>query len=259
MLTENRLKKSIRDGTLALGLTSVLPLPTLVELVGYAGYDFVILDQEHAPVGPELLENLIRAAECAGITPLVRVPSSAPEAISRALDAGALGVVVPRVRSREEAEAVVRASRFHPKGDRSLGDGRPTGFGRMALPEYATRANRQILVVVSIDDRAGVDALDSIVTVEGIDLVMEGAVALSQSYGVPGKLDHPDVQAAIRKVAQACRGNGVSYCATPRLPDEAERWQREGVAALLLGDDRSLTFRALQARLDNVRLELTTQ
>lgn len=259
MLTENRLRKSIHGGKLALGLVSVLPLPAMVELVGYAGYEFVILDQEHAPVGPELLENLIRAAECANITPLVRVPSGAPDAIARALDAGAQGVVVPRVRSREEAEAAVRASRFHPKGDRSLADGRATGFGKLPLPEYASRANRQTLVVLSIDDRAGVDAVDSIVTVEGIDLVLESAVALSQSYGVPGKPEHPEVQAAIRKVAQACRQNGASYCATPRRPDEAERWQREGVAALLLGDDRSLTFRALQARVDNVRLELTTQ
>ncbi|WP_164001382.1 HpcH/HpaI aldolase family protein [Pyxidicoccus caerfyrddinensis] len=258
MLTENRLRKSIHGGALALGLVSTLPLPSLVEMVGYAGYDFVILDQEHAPVGPELLEHLLRAAECGGITPLVRVPSPTPDAILRALDAGALGVVA-RVRSREEAEAVARATRFHPKGDRSPGDGRPTGFGRLRLPEYVTRANRQLMVVVSIEDRAAVEALDSIVTVEGIDLVMESAVALSQSYGVPGKLEHPDVHAAIQRVAEACRRNGVPYCATPRLPGEAERWQREGVAALLLGDDRSLAFRSLQAHLENMRLELTKQ
>lgn len=259
MLTENRLKKSINGGTLALGLVSALPLPALVEMVGYAGYDFVIIDQERAPVGPELLEHLLRAAECGGVTALVRVPSSAPDVIHRALDAGAQGVVVPHVRNREQAQAVVRAARFHPRGERSLGDGRSTGYGRLRLPEYAARANRQVLVVVSLDDRAAVEAVDSIVTVEGIDLVVEGAVALSQSFGVPGKLDHPEVQAAIQRVAQACRRHGVSYCATPRLPGEAERWQRDGVAAMLLGDDRGLAFRSLQAHLENVRLELTKE
>ncbi len=259
MLTENRLRKSIHGGKLALGLVSTLPLPSVVEMVGAAGYDFIILDQEHGAVGPESLEHLLRAAECAGITPLVRVPSAAPDAILRALNAGAQGVVVPRVRSADEAQAVVRATRFHPKGNRSLADSRASGYGRLPLPEYVKLANRQVMVVLSVDDREGVEALDSIVNVEGIDLVMEGAVGLSQSYGMPGKVEHSEVQAAIRRVALTCQRNGVSYCATPRLPGEAERWQREGVAALLLGDDRSLTFRALQAHADNVRLELTKQ
>lgn len=257
MLTENRLKKSINSGKLALGLVNTLPLPAMVEMVGYAGYDFLILDQSQ--VGPEALENLIRAAECGGITPLVRVSSSAPDAIHRALDAGALGILVPRVRSREEVQAVVRASRFHPRGERVLSDGRQTGFGRQPLPEYATRANRQVLVGVSIEDRTAVEAISSIVTVEGLDLVMEGALGLSQSYGVPAKVEHPDVQEAINRVATACRRHGVSYCATLRLPGEAERWHREGAAALLLGDDRGLAFRALQAHVGNVRLELTSE
>ncbi|MBZ4420023.1 HpcH/HpaI aldolase/citrate lyase family protein [Myxococcus sp. RHSTA-1-4] len=259
MLTENRLKKAINDGKLALGIVSSLPLPVMVEMVGYAGYDFVILDQFRVGVGPEALENLIRAAECAGITPLVRVPSSAPDAILRALDAGAQGLLVPRVRSREEAQAVVRAARFHPHGTRSLAHGRLTGFGRMPLPEFAARANRQLLVGICLEDREAVDAADAIVTVEGLDLVMEDALGLSQSYRVPGKVDHPEVQAAIREVASACQRNGVWYCATPRLPGEAERWLREGAAALLLGDDRGVAFRALQAHLGNVRLELTNE
>jgi 4-hydroxy-2-oxoheptanedioate aldolase len=259
MLTENRLKKTINGGKMALGLVSALPLPIMVEMVGVAGYDFVMLDQAHVGVGPEALENLVRAAECAGITPLVRVPSSAPDVILRALDAGAQGVVVPRVRSREEAQAVVRAARFHPRGERSLSDGRATGFGRMPLPEYVARANRQLMVGVCIENQEAVEAIDSIVTVEGLDWVMEAAPGLSQSYGVPGKVDHPHVQAAIRRVATACLRHGVSYCATLRLPGDAERWLREGAAALLLGDDRGVAFRALQAHLENVRLELTSQ
>ncbi|NMO13356.1 siderophore biosynthesis protein SbnG [Pyxidicoccus fallax] len=259
MLTENRLKKAINDGKLALGMVNALPLPVMVEMVGYAGYDFIVIDQSRVGVGPEGLENLIRAAECANITPLVRVPSSAPEVILRALDAGAQGIFVPRVRSREEAQAVVRAARFHPHGARGLSDGRLNGFGRMALSEFVPRANRQLLVGVSIEDRDGVDAVDSIVTVDGLDLVMDEAVSLSHAYGVPGRLDHPDVQAAIRKVASACQRNGVWYCATPRLPGEAERWFREGAAALLLGDDRNVAFRALQAHVGNVRLELTNE
>lgn len=259
MLTENRLKKSLNDGKLALGLVNTLPLPVMVEMAGVAGYDFVILDPFRAGLGPDLLEDLIRAAECAGLTPLVRVPAASPEALRRALDAGAQGILVPRVRSREEAEAVVRATRFHPHGARAFSDGRLTGFGRMPPQDFMARANRQLLVGISIEDREAVDAVDSIVSVEGLDWVMEEAPALSQSYGVPAKLDHPEVQGAIRRVATACQRNGLWYCATPRLPGEAERWLREGAAALLLGDDRGVAFRALQAHVENVRLELTSE
>ncbi|MFP2930894.1 HpcH/HpaI aldolase family protein [Pyxidicoccus sp. 3LG] len=258
MLTQNRLKRTINNGKLALGLMSVLPVPAMVAMVGAAGYDFIILDPERGGIGPGLLEDLIRAAECAGIAALVRVPPSAPDALSRALNAGAQGVVV-RVKSREEAEAVVRGSRFPPRGERSLDEGRLTGFGRMPPSEFVTRANREVTVCVSIEDRAAVEALDSIVTVDGLDLVLEDGLALSLSYGQPGRQEHPEVQAAIRSVGATCLRHGVSYCARPRLPGESERWLREGAAALLLGEDRGLVFRSLQAHLENVRLELTSQ
>jgi 4-hydroxy-2-oxoheptanedioate aldolase len=259
MLTENRLKKSLNDGKLALGLVNTLPVPVMVEMAGVAGYDFVILDPSRAGPGPESLEDLIRAAECAGLTPLVRVPLSSPDALPRALDAGAQGLLVSRVRTREEAEAVVRATRFHPHGARALSDGRLNGFGRVPPPDFMARANRQLLVGLCLEDREAVDAIDSIVTVEGLDWVMEEVPALSRSYGVPGKLDAPDVQGALRRVATACQRNGLWYCATPRLPGEAERWLREGAAALLLGDDRGVAFRALQAHVESVRLELTSE
>jgi 4-hydroxy-2-oxoheptanedioate aldolase len=251
MLQTNKLKHALRHDKTVYGLLNSIPAPLLVEMIGYAGYDFVILDLEHVNTNPETLENMIRAAECAGLTALVRVPGMDAGAILRALDSGAQGIVVPHVRSRAEAGAAVSASRYHPLGQRGISGGRTTGFGRLDLPTYFEQANAELLVAVMIEDRAGVENIDAIVSVPGIDLVLEGAIDLSQSYGAPGQAQHPDVQAAILTIADACQKHGVPFCAIPRLPEQNEYWRQRGVHAFLLGDDRGVAFRAFKAHLQN--------
>jgi len=246
VLQTNKLKAALSEGRVVRGLLSSLPLPLIVEMIGYAGYDFVILDTEHASVNPQTLEDMIRAAECAGITPLVRVPSALPDVILRALDAGAQGIVVPHVRNRTEVERAVAACRYHPLGERGISGGRTTGFGTIDLVSYFARANREILVVPMIEDREAVEQIDTIVSVSGIDMVLEGAIDLSQSYGVPGQAQNADVQHALRQIAAACQRHRVPFCAVPRVPGQFERWRGEGVQAFLLGDDRGVSFRALK-------------
>lgn len=251
MLQANKLKHALRNGNAVYGLLNSVPSPLLVEMLGYAGYDFVILDMEHVNTNPETLENMIRAAECAGLTALVRVPGMDAATVLRALDSGAQGIVVPHLQSRAEAEAAVSASRYHPLGQRGISGGRTTGFGRLDLPGYFELANAELLVAVMIEDRTGVENIDAIVSVPGIDLVLEGAIDLSQSYGVPGQVQHPDVQAAIMAVADACRKHDVPFCAVPRLPEQKEYWLQHGVHAFLLGDDRGVSFRAFKAHLQS--------
>ena len=253
MLRPNKLKRALRGDTPLFGLINSAPAPLLVEMLGYAGYDFVILDLEHASPNPETLENLIRAAECCGVSPLVRVPGAQPDAILRVLDAGAQGIVVPHVCCAEEARIAVRASRFHPLGTRGISGGRTTGFGTLSLPDYMALANAEILVAVMIEDRAGVEAIDEIAAVEGIDLVIEGAIDLSQSYGVPGQPQHTDVLAALDVIAKRCRSAGVPYCAVPRVDGQLEEWLRGGVRCFLVGDDRGVVFRALKAHVSGLR------
>ncbi len=156
---------------------------------------------------------------------------------------------MPHVRSRAEAEAIVRAGRYHPQGRRGISGGRTTGFGSIDLIGYLQQANREILLVAMIEDQAGVEAIDDIVSVPGIDMVLEGAVDLSQSYGLPGQHQHPTVQAAIQTVARACQRQGVPFCAVPRAPEQLGQWRRNGVNAFLLGDDRAVAFRAFKAHL----------
>lgn len=136
MLQTNKLRSRLDAGQRVYGLLNSIPAPLLVEMIGYAGYDFVILDLEHVGVNPQTLENMIRAAECSGLTPLVRVPGVQPETILRVLDAGAMGIVVPRVQDGEQARQAVRASRYHPLGERGISGGRTTGFGALDLQAY---------------------------------------------------------------------------------------------------------------------------
>ena len=249
MLQTNRLKRALAEGKTVFGLLNSIPSPLVVEMIGYAGFDFVVLDMEHVCLNPETLENMVRAAECAGITPLVRVPSAAPDVILRALDCGAQGVVVPHVQSAAEAAQAVAASRYAPLGTRGISGGRTTGFGTTDLTTYLARANAEIMVVAMIEDRAGVDAVDAILSVAGLDMVLEGAIDLSQSYGVPGQAQHPTVQEAIERIAAACAARGVPFCAIPRVAEQTMAWKARGVQAYLLGDDRGVSFRALKAHL----------
>lgn len=253
MLRPNKLKRALEAGTPVFGLINSVAAPLLVEMIGYAGYDFVIIDLEHTCMNLETVEHALRAAECTGVTALVRVPASDPQVILRVLDAGAQGVVIPHVNSADEARLAVSASRYHPLGSRGISGGRTTGFGTLGLKDYFALANDEILVAMMIEDRAGVDAIDAILAVPGIGLVIEGAVDLSQSFGVPAEPLHPDVQAAVGHVASRSRAAGVPFCAVPRTDEQIEDWHRQGVNAFLMGDDRGIAFRALKAHLDDWR------
>jgi staphyloferrin B biosynthesis citrate synthase len=178
--------------------------------------------------------------------------------VLRALDAGAMGIVVPHVRRRSDVDAAIRAARYAPEGTRSLGGGRVPGFGRIDLTEYIRRANAEIMVVPMVEDAEAVDDLPAILTDGGVDLVLEGAADLSQSYGVPWQTRHPLVRDAVRRVHAACTRHGVPFCAIPRTPADHQEWRAAGVRAFVLGEERGVAARALRSHLDLHRCAETT-
>lgn len=253
MLTINNTRRKLAEGHPVYGLLNAIPSPWMVEMIGHAGYDFVILDTEHLSTNPETLEHMIRAAECAGITPLVRVPDVGQGAISRALDSGAQGIVVPRVRNAQEARTVVGMARYAPQGTRGITGGRTTGFGTLPLDQYLEKANREILVVLMIEDTEGLANSADIADVPGVDWLLEGAVDLSQSLGIPGDPFHPRVRAAIAELAETCRNGARQFCALPRNAGQLGEWKAWGANCFLLGEDRSLLFKHLKAYLSTSR------
>lgn len=249
MLRTNRLKQQLAAGEAVRGLIASIPSAASIELIAEAGYDFVIIDMEHVLINPETVEHMIRTAESYALTPLVRVPDFAPKRMLRLLDGGAQGIVLPQVESPEELSAAIRACKYHPLGERSLNAGRPGAFGKASLAEYVTEANAQIMIVAMVESVAGVRRAAELAAVPGLDMILEGAADLSQSFGTPWRIDQPTVQQALLDTWRAAQAAGIPYCAIPRQPDDHLRWLERGVNTFVLGDERGIAFRALQAKL----------
>jgi 4-hydroxy-2-oxoheptanedioate aldolase len=256
MLTINPLKNRLRLGEPVYGLLNSVPGPWLAEMIGRAGYDFVILDMEHLLVSEETLRHSLQAVLQTGCTPLVRVPGVDAKLIGRLLDAGARGIVLPQADSAATVAQAIAACRFPPLGNRGITGGPITGFGTLPLDDYIPLANDNIMVVPMIESRAGLDALPGILALEGVDMVLEGALDLALDMGLGPSPLHPQVEQAIGRLASQCREAGVPFCANPRSPEQATRWRRAGITTWLAGEDRGYLFRALRSRLANLRRDI---
>ncbi len=189
---QNLTREKLAKGEAVYGVPVTINAPSLVELLAVAGMDFVMLDSEGGPLDPSEIEDLVRASELTGITPLVRVPVNRPEVIGIFLDRGAHGIVVPKVSSPEEAEAVVRAAKFPPEGNRGFAPARWTITYRGEKDAYAA-ANRETLVICMVEDPRGMAAIGDIASVPGVDAVHIGPNDLALSLGHGANTWHDEV------------------------------------------------------------------
>ena len=200
-LQENRMKKLIKSGNPAYGVSVQFASADIVEMIGELDFDWVMLDAEHGSITPDNIGPMIMAAEIRGITPVVRPEKNDPAVINKYLDRGAMGVQVPHVNTADEARAVVKACLYHPGGQRGLGGGRMADFGwGSPTTEYVKDANREMLVCIQIEDIAAVENLDEILAVDDIDVFFIGPTDLAQSMGHPGDNGHPEVQKVIGEI-----------------------------------------------------------
>ncbi len=198
-MKQNIMKLKLQAGEPAFGCSVMIPSPQIVEMVAYAGFDWVLIDMEHGTIGLETCELMTMAADAAGITPIVRPKSNSQADISAVMDRGAMGVQVPHVNSAEDARRAVSAVRFGPGDNRGLAVGtRPDRYGMGAkMQDFTVAANEQSLVCVQFEHRAAIDNADDILAVDGVDVFFIGPSDLSQSMGHPGNPTAPDVAAAI--------------------------------------------------------------
>jgi 4-hydroxy-2-oxoheptanedioate aldolase len=239
------LRERVLAGERVVGIFVQTPSPVVPELLGGLGVDFVCIDQEHSAIGPETVQALVAGAALGSVPALVRVADVTAAHIGAALDAGAAGVVVPRVSSAAAAAEVVRLARYPPLGERGLGPGRAAGYGR-AVAEALTRANEETLVAVQIETRAAVDALDEILGVDGVDLVFVGPGDLAASLGLAGGIADPDlvevVEGVLTRTGEAGRAAGVFAVDN----EQAAKWRQPGVALLVVGSDLSFLATAVE-------------
>lgn len=232
---ENRLKATLKAGRPAVGAFLMVPSPDLVEMMGYAGLDFVIIDYEHGRPTLETMGNMVRACEVSGLTSIIRIPSQCDRThYLHALDSGAMGVQVPMIEDGNMAEEAVRLSKYYPRGVRGLAGGRANRFGAIPLAEYVRQANEETMVIAQIETLAGAENATAIASVEGVDLVFIGPSDLSQSMGVPAQMSHPSVQEKIYEVAGKVIAQGKPVgCLTGSL-EEAERQIKRGMQYLCI-------------------------
>ncbi|MDA4136988.1 MAG: aldolase/citrate lyase family protein [Thaumarchaeota archaeon] len=202
---KNHLKKMLKEGKVALGATITIGHPYVAEVLGRVGYDWIMIDTEHAPLEPDTVQNLLQAMSASKSVPVVRVPWNDMVLIKRILDIGAYGIVVPWVNTKEEAEYAVRAIRYPPLGVRGFG---PRRAG-MLDPDYIKTANKELFLGVQIETQKAVDNIDEILSVEGIDAAIVGPADLSLNLGVLYKYEDKKFVNAMEKIVKACKRHHV--------------------------------------------------
>lgn len=205
-----------------------IPHPTLIEIIGNAGFDAVTLDCEHSAMGVDLMEFLLLASHAVGITPFWRIGKFDHSELNRALDVGYTHFVVAHIRSPEEAERVVDSTRYPPRGTRGVGPGRSVRYGLDDPRAYFDRADREILVALMIEEPEAVDAIDEIVAVDGVELVQLGFWDLSARYGLPFEERHPRLIKAAERVLEASLRRNVWVGVPPVCPEDLSNWEAKG-------------------------------
>lgn len=238
-MTKSRVLRKLREGSFVkvAGLSRVTD-PWLVEVIGRIGYDVVWFDMEHRAFGFDKIDPISLACRISGIDLMVRIRKTGYDSPMRALEFGANGLMIPHCRSAAEARQWVEWVRFPPVGKRGLdGVGADSEFGFADMHEYLKHANEQVFLALQVEDKEAVEAIDEIVAVEGFDLIFVGPGDLSLSYGVPLQFDHPLLQKATERVAEATRKAGKSWGTTTGTPEAAQRALDMGAQMVTVGGD----------------------
>jgi len=217
-MKKNMLKQKLLSGELAIGSFITFDCPDLVEIFGIAGFDFVILDNEHGPGNPYSAQHMLRAAEIRGLDTIIRVPNAELHTILKALDIGASGVQIPQVNDVETAKRAAQGAHYFPEGIRGLAAPRALNYGLSNLIEESLKANEEVLLVCHCETVECFGKLDEIASVPGIDVIFIGPFDMSQSLGIPGQVYHPDVIRIIKESIEIIRKHGKIggiFCGTP--------------------------------------------
>jgi 4-hydroxy-2-oxoheptanedioate aldolase len=237
-MRQNTTKAKLNNGETVVGCFVRYAEPSLAEFVALQGWDFLVFDGEHGPLEARDVEDLCRATDVHTVTPIARVPTNQQHILLRFLDTGVQGVHVPWVNSAADADAAVRGVKYAPRGVRGLAGTRASDWGMSGpLGEYTEIANRETLVVIHIETMEAVDAIDDYVAVDGIDVLFIGPTDLSQSIGVPGQVHHPEVEAAMKRVAKVVTASDKTLGLFAGTIEMAREWKHYGARYIATGTD----------------------
>ncbi|HWP51512.1 MAG TPA: aldolase/citrate lyase family protein [Clostridia bacterium] len=250
---KNAVKEKILMGQKVLGTFHELGSATAIEMLGYGGLDFVIIDTEHGPFEVERVQEFIRAAHGTNAVPMVRTKDSERNSILKMLDVGAMGLIIPNVNSLEEIKRIVEYGKYFPIGNRGVA---PTSGSKFWTDDYASQglnhyfsvSNRESLLLPQCETRECLESIEQIVAIDGVDGIFVGPYDLSTSLGKPGQFSDPEVSGAIERVLKACQAaNKLSFIYAGSLDDVAKKYV-QGFNAVCYGMDALI----LKEAIDNI-------
>lgn len=253
-MRENALKRKLQRGEFVIGPFMNCSYGAFIEIVGMAGFDYAIIDMEHGPLEVETAEDLCRAAQGVGLSPIVRIRKNDAPQIQRALDIGSAGVQVPQIETGEGAEAVVRAAKYAPLGMRGLSFYTRAGdYTIHGLTGITDRLNEEQIVIIHVEGVTGLQNLDAIIAVPHIDVVFLGPYDLSQSFGIPGQVNDPRVVKGMEEATKKIRAAGKAAGTYAGDAATAKRWIDAGVQYISLGVDVGIFANACRDLVQQVR------
>ena len=238
MANQNHLKQKLRRRELTIGSWLSWGFSPITEVMATSGFEWLVVDMEHTAIDYSEAQQMIQTIDLAGCVPLVRVGDNDPLIIKRVLDCGAHGILVPMINSEEEARRAVDAAYYPPKGNRGVGLSRAQSYG-IGFNAYRERALEQTVVIVQIEHIRGVENLDAILSVDGVDGFIIGPYDLSGSLNQPGNFDHPDVQEALNRVKAVMKDSAKpgGYHVVSTHQKELRKCIHEGYKFIAYGDD----------------------
>jgi 4-hydroxy-2-oxoheptanedioate aldolase len=228
-------RERMRAGERLLGMFVQSRDPATSEFLGRLGLDVLCVEGEHPGIGVETMQAIVALAALAPVPALLRVAGNEQIAIAAALDAGACGVIVPRVETPEQAAGAVQSARYPPGGARGLGPGRASGWG-VGIAEYLRRANRELLLAIQVETAAAVNRLEELLSVPDVDMIFVGPGDLGCSLGI-GDPGSAELRALVGSVLQRAGAAGCPRGVFAATPADARAWQQEGVELVILGSD----------------------
>jgi len=246
IIPSNRLKKLLTEGKCAVGTMVVeFRQPSVTQMLSNAGFDFIIIDNEHGAFNIETIADLSRAARLVNVTPIVRVPESTYTYISQSLDAGAQGIMIPRISNAREVEDVVQIVKYAPVGRRGCVVARGhTDFKSGPLIETFQRANEESLLVVQIETAEALKNIEAIISVRGVDVALIGPTDLSMALGIPGEMDNPRLHNAINRMIEVAGRAGVYPAIHMNVLAQGEFWAERGMRMVSHNSEVGLLTRA---------------
>jgi 2-keto-3-deoxy-L-rhamnonate aldolase RhmA len=241
-MRENRTRAVLEKGLPVIGtMIQGIRSPAGTIIMANAGFDFILLDLEHGVLNIETTADLIQVIRLAGVTPLVRVADGLYHLIAPVLDAGAEGIMIPRVVSPEQVEYSVSCVKYPPAGQRGCSVARGHNDYRSAeMHAFTQHANRQNLVIIQIERQAAVENIDALVSVPGVDVALIGPNDLALSLGIPMDMQHETMKTAIGRVVESCTRHGVYSGIHVSDPEVLLDWHSRGMRVLAYSSDLSM-------------------